>query len=152
MESAQITMELTRNEKFKAQNELNDDVLTVVGRPGTKMKDYKEDIIQNQIYGNYIESLPFINSVCNLIEGFLNMTSMPLNNYKNGLSVQEGVVNGVRSFVVNSSNEILNFGETCSKFFRSLFCGSNEGTSIYRELKYKIGERSKKIDEYYLKK
>ena len=29
-------MELTRNEKFKAQNELNDDVLTVVGRPGTK--------------------------------------------------------------------------------------------------------------------
>ena len=113
---------------------------------------YKEDIIQNQIYGNYIESLPFINSVCNLIEGFLNMTSMPLNNYKNGLSVQEGVVNGVRSFVVNSSNEILNFGETCSKFFRSLFCGSNEGTSIYRELKYKIDERSKKIEEYYLKK
>ena len=26
MESPQITMELTRNEKFKAQNELNDDV------------------------------------------------------------------------------------------------------------------------------
>ncbi len=40
MESAQITMELTRNEKFKPQNELNDDVLTVVGRPGTKMKDW----------------------------------------------------------------------------------------------------------------
>ena len=119
--------------------------------PEKLFKFYKEDIIQNQIYGNYIESLPFINSVCNLIEGFLNMTSMPLNNYKNGLSVQEGVVNGVRSFVVNSSNEILNFGETCSKFFRSLFCGSNEGTSIYRELKYKIDERSKKIDEYYLK-
>ena len=39
MESAQITMELTRNEKYKAQNELNDDVLTVVGRLGTKMKD-----------------------------------------------------------------------------------------------------------------
>ena len=39
MESAQITMELTRNEKFKEQNELNDDVLNVVGRPGTKMKD-----------------------------------------------------------------------------------------------------------------
>ena len=44
-----------------------------------------------------------------VIEGFINMTAMPLNNYKNGLSVQEGVVNGVRSFVVNSSNEILNF-------------------------------------------
>ena len=40
MESAQIKMELTRNEKFKAQNELNDDVLTVVGRLGTKMKDW----------------------------------------------------------------------------------------------------------------
>ena len=40
MESAQITMELTRNEKYKAQNELNDDVLTVVGRLGTKMKDW----------------------------------------------------------------------------------------------------------------
>ena len=38
MESAQITMELIRNEKYKAQNELNDDVLTVVGRPETKMK------------------------------------------------------------------------------------------------------------------
>ena len=33
-------MELTRNEKYKEQNELNDDVLTVVGRPGTKMKDW----------------------------------------------------------------------------------------------------------------
>ena len=40
IESPQITMELTRNEKFKPQNELNDDVLTVVGRPGTKMKDW----------------------------------------------------------------------------------------------------------------
>ncbi len=40
MESAQITMEFTRNEKFKPQNELNDDVLTVVGRPGTIMKDW----------------------------------------------------------------------------------------------------------------
>ncbi len=40
MENAQITMELTRNEKYKAQNKLNDDVLTVVGRPGTKMKDW----------------------------------------------------------------------------------------------------------------
>ena len=40
MESAQITMELIRNEKYKSQNELNDDVLTVVGRPGTKMKDW----------------------------------------------------------------------------------------------------------------
>ncbi len=38
MESAQITMELIRNEKYKSQNELNDDVLTVVGRPETKMK------------------------------------------------------------------------------------------------------------------
>ena len=43
MESAQITMDLTRNEKFKAQNELNDDVLTVVGRPGTKMKDWAKE-------------------------------------------------------------------------------------------------------------
>ena len=40
MESPQITMELTRNEKFKPQNELNDDVLTVVERHGTKMKDW----------------------------------------------------------------------------------------------------------------
>ena len=40
MESAQITMELIRNEKYKAQNELNDDVLTVIGRPVTKMKDW----------------------------------------------------------------------------------------------------------------
>ena len=43
MESAQITMNLTRNEKFKAQNEVNDDVLTVVGRPGTKMKEWAKE-------------------------------------------------------------------------------------------------------------
>ncbi len=119
--------------------------------PETLYQYYKDDIIQNQIYGNYIESLPFINGLCKLIEGFLDMTSMPVYNYKNGLSVQEGVVNGVRSFVVNSSNTILNFGEACSGFFRKVFCGSNEGTSIYRELKYKIDERCKKVDEYYLK-
>ena len=46
MESAQITMEFTRNEKFKPQNELNDDVLTVVGRPGTIMKDWAMDILE----------------------------------------------------------------------------------------------------------
>ena len=47
MESAQIIMELTRNEKYKPQNELNDDVLTVVGRPGTKMKDVLWNILGN---------------------------------------------------------------------------------------------------------
>lgn len=40
MESAEITMELTRNGKFKAQSEVNDDVLKVVGRPGIKMKEW----------------------------------------------------------------------------------------------------------------
>lgn len=43
MESAQITMDLTRNGKFKPQNELKDDVLTVVGRPGTKMKEWAKE-------------------------------------------------------------------------------------------------------------
>ena len=43
MESAQITMDLTRNGKFRAQNEINDDVLKVVGRPGTKMKDWAKE-------------------------------------------------------------------------------------------------------------
>lgn len=48
MESAQITMELTRNEKFKAQNEINDDVLTVVGRPGTKMKEWAMEYFEKK--------------------------------------------------------------------------------------------------------
>ena len=48
MESAQITMELTRNEKYKAQNELNDDVLTVIGRPGTKMKDWAMEYFEKK--------------------------------------------------------------------------------------------------------
>ena len=47
MESAQIIMELTRNEKYKPQNELNEDVLTVVGRPGTKMKDWAIEYFRN---------------------------------------------------------------------------------------------------------
>ena len=40
-------MELIRNEKFKPQNELIDDVLTVVGRPGTKMKDWAMEYFRN---------------------------------------------------------------------------------------------------------
>ena len=48
MESAQITMELIRNEKFKEQNELNDDVLTVVGRPGSKMKDWAMEYFEKK--------------------------------------------------------------------------------------------------------
>ena len=40
MESAFITMELTRQGKLKAQYQLKNDVLTVVGRPGIKMKDW----------------------------------------------------------------------------------------------------------------
>ncbi|PAD37113.1 hypothetical protein [Terribacillus saccharophilus] len=43
MESATITMELTRTEKFAAQNVLRDDVMTVVGRPGTTMKEWAEN-------------------------------------------------------------------------------------------------------------
>ena len=62
------------------------------------------------------------------------MSSIPINNYKNGLSVQEGVVNGVRSFVVNSSNTVLNFGEVCSGFLRKIFYESNEG-NIFIESK-----------------
>lgn len=42
MESATITMELTRTEKFAAQNVRRDDVMTVVGRPGTTMKKWAE--------------------------------------------------------------------------------------------------------------
>ncbi len=41
-------MELTRNEKFKAQNELNDDVLTVVRRPGSKMKDWDMEYFEKK--------------------------------------------------------------------------------------------------------
>ena len=48
MESAQIIMELIRNEQFKSQNELNDDVLTVVGRPGTKMKDWAMEYFEKK--------------------------------------------------------------------------------------------------------
>ena len=48
MESAQIIMELIRNENFKPQNELNDDVLTVVGRPGTKMKDWAMEYFEKK--------------------------------------------------------------------------------------------------------
>jgi len=48
MESAKITMDLTRNGKFKAQTELKDDVLTVVGRSGTKMKEWAKDYFSNK--------------------------------------------------------------------------------------------------------
>ena len=41
-------MELTRNEKYKSQNELNDDVLTVVGRLETKMKDWAMEYFEKQ--------------------------------------------------------------------------------------------------------
>ena len=48
MENVQITMELIRNEKFKPQNELNDDVLTVVGRLETKMKDWAMEYFEKE--------------------------------------------------------------------------------------------------------
>ena len=48
MESAKITMDLTRNGKFKAQTELKDDVLTIVGRSGTKMKEWAKDYFSNK--------------------------------------------------------------------------------------------------------
>ena len=47
MESAKITMDLTRNGKFKAQNEIKDDVMTVVGRPGTTMKEWAKEYFGN---------------------------------------------------------------------------------------------------------
>ena len=68
MESAMITMDLTRNQKFKAQNELKDDVLTVVGRPGTKMKEWALNYFNKKRINLLIniELYLLIKSICHL--------------------------------------------------------------------------------------
>ncbi|XOQ14311.1 MAG: NmrA domain-containing protein [Shouchella clausii] len=47
MESATIIMELTKEGKFAGQNVLRDDVLTVVGRPGTTMKEWADNYFKS---------------------------------------------------------------------------------------------------------
>ena len=48
MESAQITMELTRNEKYKDTKWIKWWWLTVIGRPGTKMKDWAMEYFEKK--------------------------------------------------------------------------------------------------------
>ena len=48
MESAQITMELTRNEKYKDTKWIEWWWLTVIGRPGTKMKDWAMEYFEKK--------------------------------------------------------------------------------------------------------
>ena len=78
----------------------NTERIKIKSIPGKLYQYYKDDIIQNQIYGNYIESSPFINGICKLIDKFLDIPLIPINNYKNGLCTRR-FVNGIRSSVVN---------------------------------------------------
>jgi hypothetical protein len=78
---------------------------------------WKKDILKGQIVNAYLSSISFIRPFKNIVVGFLEIFKQPYNSYIQDRSIQEGLANGVKNFVVSFSTEALTVGERVRKFF-----------------------------------
>lgn len=72
---------------------------------------WKKDILKGQIINAYLSSISLIRPFKNIVGGFLEIFKQPYNYYIHDRSIQEGLANGVKNFVVSFSTEALTVGE-----------------------------------------
>ena len=115
---------------------------------------YKNDIVENQAVASYMRSMPVIKGVCNVMDGVSDMVCFPYDSYKRDIPVEIGMVNGVRSFVKNTTCELLSLAEKTGNVIQKLAFwnrSTESDVNVFRKLKYIIDEEEKKKDEYYSK-
>ena len=80
--------------------------------------NWKEDILKSQIVKAYLGSISIIRPFKNVVGGFIELFKQPYESYKHDTSFEEGLVNGVKKFVVTFTTESLMLGE---KVYNNLF-------------------------------
>jgi hypothetical protein len=73
--------------------------------------NWKEDILKSQIVKAYLGSISIIRPFKNVVGGFIELFKQPYESYKHDTSFEEGLVNGVKKFVVTFTTESLMLGE-----------------------------------------
>jgi hypothetical protein len=72
---------------------------------------WKKDILESQIIKAYLSSISYIRPFKNIIGGFLELFIQPYKQCSGNNSVEDGIVEGVRRFVVVFTTETLQLGE-----------------------------------------
>ena len=113
---------------------------------------YYDDIISQMMAGSFAPAVPGLNQLSSVIDGFQDVVTKPIQNYKRNESVTEGFVSGISSLVVKTTTMLTYIGES---FINILGCtGRNEiqdKDNICRTYRHKINEKNKEIEEYYFK-
>jgi hypothetical protein len=78
---------------------------------------WKDDILKSQIVNAYLSSITMIRPFKNVVGGIIELFRQPYKNYQEDKSVQEGVVHGVRIFLVSFTTETLLMGEKVKNIF-----------------------------------
>jgi hypothetical protein len=71
---------------------------------------WKKDILESQIIKAYLSSIYYIRPFKNILGGFLELFIQPYKYYSNN-NIEDGIVEGVRRFVVVFTTETLQLGE-----------------------------------------
>ena len=88
------------------------------------------------------------------MDGTSNMVCFAYDSYKKDIPVEIGMVNGVRSFVKNTTSELLSFAEKTNSIIQrfNIFSSNNsESYSLFTKWKYNIDDKEKKKVEYFMK-
>ena len=115
---------------------------------------YQKDILENQAVCSYLRATPLLGSLCNIMDGTSNMVCFAYDSYKKDIPVEIGMVNGVRSFVKNTTSELLSFAEKTNSIIQrfNIFSNNNsESYSLFTKWKYNIDDKEKKKVEYFMK-
>jgi hypothetical protein len=77
---------------------------------------WKKDILESQIIRAYLSSVSYIRPFKNVVGAFLELFIQPYKHYSRENNVEQGIVEGVRRFIVVFTTETLQLGEQVCNF------------------------------------
>lgn len=116
---------------------------------------WKEDIIKKQLISAAFHSIAVIRPFTALTEGLIDIIKQPIISYQKEGSVKKGIKKGFKSFFSNFTTQSLFLGEKITRFiFKTI--GGKKGISLnkdsyYKKWMYKMDEKKRKYDNYFVK-
>ena len=116
---------------------------------------WKEDIIKKQLISAAFHSIAVIRPFTALTEGLIDIIKQPIISYQKEGSVKKGIKKGFKSFFSNFTTQSLFLGEKITRFI-SKTIGGKKGISLnkdsyYKKWMYKMDEKKRKYDNYFVK-
>ena len=105
----------------------------------------------------FISSISLIRPFKNIVGGFIQMFKQPYQNFIHDKSIEDGVISGVKKFVVNFTTESLILGEKVNinkkqiLTFCNIMVNNSKKKSRCRKLLHNINPAQKTYDDEYLK-